>query len=629
MHAPRRWSEGVTATPERAGWRRRDALRALGAGAGLAGGASSLWPNAVHAQPAATNAKILRYAFNAAETGFDPSRISDLYSRIVTSHIFEPLYRYDYLARPYKVVPCTAAGMPEASDDFRVWTVRVQPGIHFSDDPAFGGRPRELTAADYAYSYKRFFDPVNKSPFVSTVREFGILGLAEVGQDALDGGRPFDYDAPIEGLRLIDRYTLQFRLAEPRPRFIYALAEASLYGAVAREVVERYGEDIPAHPVGTGPFRLVSWRRASQIVLERNPGYREVLYDAAPNADDAEGQALLQRFRGRRLPMIDRVEIYPIDESQPRWLSFLNGQFDYIEVPLDFAEQVAPNGELAPWLAKRDLRLRRQLGSDRTFYYFNMEDPVVGGYGEDKVALRRALSLAIDSPAEISLMRRGQGILAQSVVAPHTWGYDPAYKSVNSDYDPARANALLDLYGYVDRDGDGWREMPDGSPLVIHFPSLSDSVYRMLNDVWKRSMDAVHVRTVIDIAQWPAHLKAARAGKLMTWQLGLTAATPDVQDGLEVLYGPSAGGQNLPRFRHARYDEVYRAMQALPDGPDRLALLREAQAIAAALAPIKFSTHRIITELLQPRLIGYRRPVFGQIWWPFVDIDDATGVAVA
>jgi len=619
----------VTVAPGPVGWRRRDALRALGAGAGLAGGASALWPVPAPAQPAATRGKVLRYAFNAAETGFDPSRISDLYSRIVTTHIFEPLYRYDYLARPYKVVPCTAVGMPEVSDDFRVWTVRVQPGIHFTDDPAFGGRPRELTAADYAYSVKRFFDPVNKSPFYSQSHEFGILGLNELRQQALDAGRPFDYDAPVEGLKLLDRYTLQFRLTDARPRFLYQLAEASLRGAVAREVVERYGEDIPAHPVGTGPFQLVSWRRASQIVLQRNPAYREVLYDAAPNDDDAEGQALLQRFKGRRLPMIDRVEIYPIDESQPRWLSFLNGQFDYIEVPLDFAEAAAPNGELAPWLAKRHVGLRRQIGADRTLYYFNMEDPVVGGYTDDKVALRRALSLAIDSPAEISLMRRGQAILAQSVVAPHTWGYDPAYKSVNSDHDPARANALLDLYGYVDSNGDGWREMPDGSPLLIHFPSLSDPVYRVLNDVWKRSMDAVRVRTVIDLAQWPAHLKAARAGRLMTWQLGQTAATPDVQDALDLLYGPSAGGQNLPRFRHARYDEVYRAMQALPDGPERLALLREAQAITAALAPMKFSTHRIITDLVQPRLIGYRRPVFGLLWWPFVDIDDEAVNATA
>ena len=147
------------------------------------------------------------------------------------------------------------------------------------------------------------------------------------------------------------------------------MADNSLWGAVAREVVEAYGDEIPAHPVGTGPFRLVEWRRSSRIVLERNPTYREVMYDAEPNADDAEGQALLQRFKGRRLPMIDRVEISIIEEVQPRWLSFLNKQSDVSWlVPYDFVNIAAPNGKLAPFLAKQGVQLYRTLASDVTLY---------------------------------------------------------------------------------------------------------------------------------------------------------------------------------------------------------------------------------------------------------------------
>ena len=160
-----------------------------------------------------------------------------------------------------------------------------------------------------------------------------------------------------------------------------------MYGAVAREVIEAYGDDTSAHPVGTGPFRLAEWRRSSRIVLERNPTYREVFYDAEPNADDVEGQALLQRFKGRRLPMIDRVEISIIEEVQPRWLSFLNKQADLAWlVPYDFVNIAAPNGKLAPFLAKQHVQLYRTLASDVTLTYFNMEDPIVGGYTPDKVA---------------------------------------------------------------------------------------------------------------------------------------------------------------------------------------------------------------------------------------------------
>ncbi|MGH6609007.1 MAG: ABC transporter substrate-binding protein [Burkholderiaceae bacterium] len=269
------------------------------------------------------DAKVLRYAFPTAETGFDPAQISDLYSRIVTAHIFEAPYDYDHLARPYKVRPVTAVALPEMSDDYTTFVVRLKRGILFSDDAAFGGKPRELVAEDYVYSFKRIYDPVTKSPSQSVLEEQGIVGLRELREAALKSKR-FDYGREVEGLRALDRYTLQFKLRESRPRFIYTLCAPDIYGAVAREVVEKYGDAIMAHPVGSGPFVLKEWRRSSRMVLERNPRYRERVYDAEPNADDAAGQVLAARFKGRRLPMLDRVEVSIVEQEQPRWLAFLN-----------------------------------------------------------------------------------------------------------------------------------------------------------------------------------------------------------------------------------------------------------------------------------------------------------------
>ena len=603
---------------------------ALGAlGVARAGKAPADVPESRSSTNAAAGTKVLRYAFVAAETGFDPTKISDLYSRIVTGHIFEALYRFDYLARPVKVVPHTAAAMPEVADDFRTWTIRIRPGIYFADDPAFGGKPRELVAADYVYAWKRFFDPANKAATYAGFKEAGVLGLDALRDVALRTKRPFDYDREVEGLRALDRYTLQFRLAEPRPRFLYTINDSSLIGAVAREVVERYGDEISAHPVGTGPFRLIEWRRSSRLVLERNPTYREVRYDGEPAADDAEGQALLTRNRGRRLPLIDRVEIAIVEESQPRWLSFLNGEFDLVIVPIEFAEQATPGGRLAPWLAKRGVTMARYAAPDRTLYYFNMEDPVVGGMTPERVALRRAIALATDVGREIAVVRRGQAIPAQSVICPGGYGYDPDFRSDNSTYDVARAKALLDLYGWLDRDGDGWREQPDGKPFFIEYATTPDAVSRQFDELWKKNLDAVGVRLKIRAAQWPEQLKAARAGQLMVWQLGYSAASPDAQDGLQLLYGPAAGGQNLPRFHHERYDEIYRRMQRLPDGPERLALLREAQKITTAYMPQKYNVHRIQTYLLQPRVVGFRPPLYGNQFWAHVDVDDRPRQAIA
>jgi ABC-type transport system substrate-binding protein len=588
---------------------------ALASGAGLLAGG---W---AHAQ-APQRQKVLRYAFVAAETGFDPARVFDLYSRIVTAHIFENLYNFDHLARPPKIRPVIAEGMPAHSDDFRTWTVKIRRGIVFADDPAFKGKARELTAADFVYAIKRFVDPANKSPAVSGVLDLGLMGLAALRERALKDRTPFDYDSEVEGLRALDRYTLQYKLDKPRPRFTESLLTShDLFGAVAREVVEAYGEDTAAHPVGTGPFRLVQWRRSSLIVLEKNPAYREVLYDAEPAATDARGQAILARFKGRRLPMIDRVEVSIIEESQPRWLGFLSGQLDYVNVPLEFCNQALPGGQLAPHLARRGLQLERSVEADSAYTYFNMDDPIVGGYTPDRVALRRAIALAMNVPREIDIVRRGQAIPAQSPLLPHTSGYDPAFKSEMGDHDPVRAKALLDLFGYVDRDGDGFREQPDGTPLALEFATQSDSLSRTFDELTQKSLEAVGIRVRFVFGQWPEQLKQARAGKLMLWQLGGSAASLDGAESLQRFHSGQIGSQNFARFRNPRFDAIFERLQVIEDGPERQALFREAKLLATAYMPYKFQVHRISNDLAHPWLVGHRRPVAWNDWWHLVDID--------
>jgi ABC-type transport system substrate-binding protein len=597
-------------------------LRALCVTIGLALSA------AVFAQATPSNEpkKILKHAYRTAETSFDPAAISDLYSRTVTPHIFEALYTYDHLARPAKIKPLLAAAMPGVSTDFRTWTIKIRPGVYFQSDPAFKGNKREVVAQDFVYAVQRIVDPANKSPLWSWVETWGVVGLAEARKAATEAKAPLNYDQTIEGVRALDRYTLQYTLKSPRPRFIESIASSDLLGAQAREVVEFYGDQIGAHPVGTGPFRLKQWRRSSLIVLERSPDFREMLYDAEPAADDAEGQALAARFKGRRLPMVDEVQISIIDEAQPFWLSFLNEQIDIVAgqtgaVPGEFVNQAVPGGKLAPNLAKRGIQMRRQVNSDTQLFFFNMEDPVVGGYTADKVALRRAVSLGTNIDQWIRVGYRGQAVPAQAPITPHTTGFSTAFKSEMSEYDPARAKALLELYGYVDKDGDGWRELPDGKPLTLVRGWQPDQLSRELETLWKKDMNAIGLRTGSQVAQWPEQLKQARAGKLQIWGLGSSAAAPDGQGALQRYDGRQSGNQNLARFKNKRMDEIYDKLSELPDGPERLALFDEAKRIAAAYMPSRYLLHRISTDIWHPWVIGFRRPLFWNEWYHMVDID--------
>ena len=576
-------------------------------------------------EPAAAPLKVLRYAFRVAETGFDPAQISDLYSRTIAANIFDAPLQLEFLARPVRARPNTAAAMPEVSADFKTFTFTIKPGIYFADDPAFKGKQRELVAQDYVYSIKRHYDPTLKSPNLFSFENDKIVGLSELRQALIKAGKPFDYEREVEGLRALDRYRFQIKLGEGNPRFVEDMTDGSVVGAVAREVVEAYGDKIMDHPVGTGPFKLGEWRRSSRIVLERNTGYREAYYDEEAPADNPVAQAAAARLKGRRLPMIDRVEIGIIEENQPRWLSFLNKEYDLVEeVPAEFADRVMPGGQLAPNLKRTGIQMVRYSRADVALSLFNMDDPMVGGYTPAKVALRRAISLAVDLDKEIRLVRKRQAMPAQGPIAPGTWGYDPAFRSEMSEFNLARAKALLDLYGYVDKDGDGWRDQPDGSPLLLDYATQADGEKRQLAEQWQKNMDALGVRIKFRIAQWPENLKASRAGKLMMWGVGWSSgSSTDGVAFLDLGYGPNKGQANHSRFDLPAFNALYEKQKALPNGPERQAAMTQAQALMVAYVPYKIHVHRIWTDLAQPWVVGYQRNVFLREFWKFVDIDSA------
>ena len=576
-------------------------------------------PSAAAAPP-----KVIRYAFQVAETGFDPAQLSDLYSRTVISGIFESLLTFDYLARPFKMKPLTAEAMPEISPDFTRFTFKIRPGIYFADDPAFKGKKHELTAQDYVYSIKRHYDPQWKSPNLYLLENAKLLGLSELRKKVLATKQPFPYDTEVEGVKALDRYTLQFNLAEPSPRFHQQLlTDSSAFGAMAREVVEFYGDKIMEHPVGTGPFKLGEWRRSSRIVLVKNPDFRDERYDAEPPADDPRSQAIAARLKGRKLPMVDRVEIAIIEETQPRWLSFLNGQSDFLErLPNEFSEVAIPNNELAPNLLKKGIVMDRGPLVDATLAsLFNQENPVVGGYTPDKVALRRAISLAYNSADEIRLVRKSQAVPAQAAIAPLTFGYRSSFKTEMSDYDVPRAKALLDLYGYVDKNGDGWREQPDGSPLVLEYATQPDQLSRQLVELWDKSMKSIGIKIVFKSAKWPENLKASRAGKLMMWGVAWSAGSPDGDTFLALAYGPNKGQANHARFDLPAFNKLYIQQNKMADGPERQKVMEEASKLMVAYVPYKISSHRIATDLMHPWVYGYRRNPFVREFWKYIDID--------
>jgi oligopeptide transport system substrate-binding protein len=560
--------------------------------------------------------KVLHVAFPVAETGFDPQATSDLYSDTVQRAIFEAPYGFDYLARPYKRVPRTASAMPEITDGGRVWVIHIKPGLYFADDPAFKGKKRELTAADYVYSWKRLLDPRMRSPFAWYLQ--GKIVGADAVMDAARKTNRFDYDAPIPGLRALDRYTIRLELKEPDYILMGYLCSSPM-AAVAREVVEAYGDAsgwVMANPVGTGPYRLKSWRRGVQIVLEANPNFR---IEKFPDKGDAGDDRIIGEMKGKTLPQIGRIEISIIEESNPRLLAFDSNALDFVNVPSDLADRVLePSGKLRPEYAARGVRVERLTQPSLRWTYFNMEDPVVGGYTKDRIALRRAIAMAFNVPDLVRVIYQGQAEPATQLVPPGMPGYDPKV-DVSVHFDLAGAKALLDKFGYVDRDGDGWRDRPDGKPLVLSMGSATSGRDRDLDEIWARSMKALGVRIEFVKQKWPDLLKMGKAGQLQMWNLGWINAYAEGDAFVQLLFGDNIGQTNYSRFHLAEYDALYRKSRTLPDGPERNRLYRRMSEIEAAYTPWVLNVFTVESTLVQPWLKGYKKHAYWEHAWEYLD----------
>ena len=389
--------------------------------------------------------KVLRYAFRVAETGFDPAQVQ----RPVLEHGHGQHLRCATDLRlpgaPGQVVPNTAVALPEVSDDFTTFTLRLKPGIHFQDHPAFQGQPARTDGAGL-----RLFDQARLRP---EVQEPARLPAGEredssawrrSAQAALKGANASTTTARSTacGRSIATRFRIQLRASPARASI--TTSPTTPFSARWRARSSRCYDDkqMMANPVGTGPFRLADWRRSSRIVLERNPGYRDDVYDAAAGRR--------RRGRGRRSPRDCAAascrwstasrSTSSRKTSRAGWRSSTASTTSSTRFPYDLANLVVPNGQLAPNLPEarrsRWTALRAPTSTWRSSTWSTRWSAATRRR-RSRCAVRFSLAYAVDD--EIRLVRKGQSMPSQSPVAPLTAGYDPTFRSEMSEYNPARA----------------------------------------------------------------------------------------------------------------------------------------------------------------------------------------------
>lgn len=556
--------------------------------------------------------KVFRPVSIAKIRGLDPIYAEDRYASNEVMRVYEGLLTYHPFKRPYELEPLLAAEMPKISNGGLTYTVKLRQGVLFHDDPAFpDGKGREFVASDVDYHFRRIAD-IKTNSTSWWILDGRIKGLNEWREHTKKADKS-DYSAPIAGIKILDKYTIQFHLVQPYPQFLNALAMPNMT-IPAREGVEKYGKEFINHAVGTGPFILESFKPSEAVTYRKNPKYWEAHYPSSGSPGDKE-QGYLDNA-GKRLPLVDRVEMRVINEDQPRWLHFTKGDLDYASVPKDYFKQAIDVSSGTPKLteefAKKGITMELVTDLDLTYTAFNLENSEIPQFKDKRV--RQAISLALDEDEAIPTFYNNMAVGAQTVIPPGIKGAaDPSYKNPYRSGDLEKAKKLLAAAGFP-----GGKGFP-----VIQYDNLADTTSRQFAEYAAKSLAKIGLQIKVNSNTWPAFTERIQRRQTQMWGIAWGADYPDAENFLQLFYGPNAqpGGMNGSYYKDKAFDAMFEKARVMTDSPARTALYKQLALKLVEDVPVVLGVHRKALTLRQPWLKGLKYSTFHINPAKYVDID--------
>ncbi len=566
--------------------------------------------------------KVYKMALEGSPTNLDPVASATAYANFVVVNVYDTLYSYKYLARPYEIKPNLAAELPTISEDGLTFTIPIKQGVYFADNRAFpDGKGREVVAEDFVYSIKRHFDPANISQGAWLWEGF-IEGLDEWKASGSN------YAEEISGLQALDPYTIQIKLTKPYPQLTYTLAQG-FAAIVPKEAVEFYGQSLATNPVGSGPFTLKSFD-TSLAVLEKNPNYREDIIDIYAEGYDPEqhDQYGVKVVHGKQKPVVDRLEMNFIEERTAGWNSLTRGDEVQLylapveQIPL-IADQLQPDLVLKPEYAEKYHQLAI-VETGLVHVFFNMQDPEIG-YNEDPVrnernkTLRCAVRMGFDWDKRNERFYAGIGSIFPGAIPPAVPEYSDDFDKKGIEYNPEKARKML-----ADA---GWNA--DNLP-TLKYGSSSSVLNRQFYEQFRGFMVNIGFPPEkVEFDDYPTFGDFSRAmsqSKVMLMSLGWGLDYPDAQNTLQMYYGPNASpGANNSNFNNPEFNRIYEQTVAMNPSPERTELYHQLNQIIIDECPS-------ITGLSRRKVFMWHRDVLG--FWdfgivggfhlPYVDIAEPT-----
>jgi len=535
---------------------------------------------------------------------FDPQFAYDEVSREFIQHVYDTLLEYHPMkTEPVELIPCLLAEMPKREnhpDGTVSYLCRLQPGIHYHDDPCFpGGKGREIVASDVHYILQRIADPKVESPFFAILEQH-IVGLHETRQAGTKNGK-FDYNTLVSGFETLDNYSFRIQLNGPFPQLLYWMAMHAM-SPVAREAVEYYdgqmhdGKVRPTfrfYTVGHGPFRMREYIPRQRIRYERVEGYRTSVFPS--DGFPPEKAEWLKQFAGKPLPLFDELQLSVILETIPAFVLGRQGYLDGITANKDaFAAVVTSTGELTPKYKARGMELEKVVTPGTFYISFNMQDPVIG----KNVKLRKALASAYDAREYVEIFYSGVAPVSNQLLPRGLFGYDAHYIDPNG-YDLEKAKRLLAEAGYPDG-----RDARTGEQLVLSIEEpVSGTEERQRAEYEVRLFEKLGIKLKINENTFARLLERLEQGNFQIGSgTGWLADFPDPENFFFLFYSKNfpREGANYCRYSNPDFDRAYEKMAQMDDGPERLALIQQMNKMLADDCPAIFQFDKAFYVAAQP-----------------------------
>ncbi|MCP3660811.1 MAG: hypothetical protein GY830_11115 [Bacteroidetes bacterium] len=532
----------------------------------------------------------------------DPILCIDTHSFIHINSVYETLFKYDPFQKN-EIKPCLSKNLPIKENNSYV--IKLKKGVKFQNDECFSeGKGRELKSHDIKFSILRNADPnLNGKHF--WLLDGKIKGLNRWRKNQRKKNQT-DYNEEVEGLKIIDDYTIKISFEGDNRQF-YQIFASPFSVIIPKEAQDYYKKDFGNSPVGTGPYEIKKFDpQSNKIVYSKNSNYRDERF---PTEIPENLKLKFKNSLGKTLPLVDNIIVHIVTETSTRLLKFKNREVDAINITNDNINfSLIKDGKLISDLEKKGIYLYNKNEVNTSYIGFNFNNKIF-----NNIKLRRAISLAFDRKKYNKLFYNDNSTTAQSMIPPSIEGYEKKYINPYCAYDVERAKQLLEEAGY-----------PQGKGLPkITLDIRSGTIYRQKAIFFKECMREIGIEIKIRTNPFSELLNRIFKGNFMLFDLNWQLDFPDAENILQLFYSKhiTPNGFNFTRFKNEKFDELYEKINLISDQERRIILYEEMNRILGDLVPAIFLNHKNHLVLCQP-WISY-------IWTPFnfdliqyIDIDD-------